>query len=107
MDTNIRTELTEFIVTNYLFGDVTRTPQDDDALVEDGVIDSTGILELIDFLEEHFGITVSDAETVPQNLGTISNLTGFVASKLPGAGRQVGLAVPEPGTEQLQRQVPA
>jgi acyl carrier protein len=38
-------------------------------------------LELIEFLESHFGIEVSEAETVPQNLGTISNLTRFVMSK--------------------------
>ena len=83
MDTQIRAELTEFIVTNYLFGDVTRVPRDDDALVEEGIIDSTGILELIEFLESQFGIEVSEAETVPQNLGSISNLTKFVMSKRP------------------------
>ncbi len=81
MDTQIRAELTEFIVTNYLFGDISKTPRDDDALVEEGVIDSTGILELIEFLESHFGIEVSEAETVPQNLGSISSLTQFIMSK--------------------------
>jgi acyl carrier protein len=81
VDTQIRAELTEFIVTNYLFGDVTRAPRDDDALVEEGIIDSTGILELVEFLESHFGIEVSEAETVPQNLGSISCLTEFVMSK--------------------------
>ena len=81
MDTQIRAELTEFIVMNYLFGDITRVPRDDDALVEEGVIDSTGILELIEFLESHFEIEVSEAETVPQNLGSISSLTEFVMSK--------------------------
>jgi acyl carrier protein len=69
-------------VSNYLFGDATRAPRNDDALVEEGIIDSTGILELIEFLEAHFGITVSESETVPQNLGSISNLTAFVAGKL-------------------------
>jgi acyl carrier protein len=83
MEAQIRSDLTEFIVTNYLFGDATRAPRDDDALVEEGIIDSTGILELIEFLESHFGITVSEAETVPQNLGSISSLTGFVSSKVP------------------------
>ena len=82
-DTQIRVELMEFIVTNYLFGDVTRVPQDDDALVEEGIIDSTGILELIEFLESHLGIEVSEAETVPQNLGSISSLTEFIMSKRP------------------------
>jgi acyl carrier protein len=83
METQIRADLTQFILTNYLFGDATRMPHDDDALVEQGVIDSTGILELIEFLESHFGITVSEAETVPGNLGSITSLTGFVTRKLP------------------------
>jgi acyl carrier protein len=83
VDLHIRAALTEFIVTNYLFGDVTRVPCDDDPLVEQGIIDSTGILELIEFLESHFEIEVSEAETVPQNLGSIASLTDFVSSKLP------------------------
>ena len=82
METQIRAELTEFIVMNYLFGDITRAPRDDDTLVEAGIIDSTGILELIEFLESRFDIEVSEAETVPQNLGSISSLTRFVMSKL-------------------------
>jgi acyl carrier protein len=81
VETQIRTELTEFIVTNYLFGDITRVPQDDDTLVEAGIIDSTGILELIEFLESRFGIEVAEAETVPENLGSISSLTGYVMRK--------------------------
>jgi acyl carrier protein len=83
MQAQICSDLAQFVVTNYLFGDATRAPRDDDSLVEEGIIDSTGILELIEFLESHFGITVSEAETVPQNLGSIANLTGFVVSKLP------------------------
>jgi len=83
MDTQIRAEVTEFIVMNYLFGDVTRAPRDEDPLVDEGIIDSTGILELIEFLEGRFGIEISEAETVPQNLGTISSLTRFVVSKSP------------------------
>jgi acyl carrier protein len=81
VDNQIRAELIEFIVSNYLFGDVARAPRDDEALVEQGFIDSTGILELIEFLESHFGVEVSEAETVPQNLGSISGLTEFVMSK--------------------------
>jgi acyl carrier protein len=78
----VRTELIDFVVNNFLFGDVVRTPADDDSLVEGGVIDSTGVLELIEFLESNFGIEVSDTETLPQNLDTISNLTRFVQSKI-------------------------
>lgn len=82
MDADIRAELTEFVVTNYLFGDVSRTPQDDDSLVQSGIVDSTGILELIDFLETRFGIEVVETETVPENFDTLSGLRGFVAGKL-------------------------
>jgi acyl carrier protein len=81
MNAQVRAELTEFVVTNYLFGDVGRTPHDDDSLVEGGVVDSTGILELIEFIESHFGIEVSESETVPRNLGSIAALTRFVTGK--------------------------
>jgi hypothetical protein len=47
-----------------------------------GIIAFTGILELIEFLESDFGVEVSEAETVPENLGSISRLTEFVMSKL-------------------------
>ena len=81
VEQGIRTELREFISANYLFGDVSRFPGDDDSLLAKGVLDSTGILELIEFLEAQFGIEISDAETVPDNLGSISALTRFVLSK--------------------------
>jgi acyl carrier protein len=81
VETQIRAELTEFIVMNYLFGDITSVPRDDDTLVEEGIIDSTGILELIEFLESRFGIEVPEAETVPENLGSIASLTRYVMSK--------------------------
>lgn len=81
VETHIRAELREFVVMNYLFGDITKLPGDDDSLVEMGIIDSTGILEIIEFLESHFDIEVSESETVPQNLGSISGLTRFVMRK--------------------------
>ncbi|BBZ34891.1 acyl carrier protein [Mycolicibacterium confluentis] len=81
MDTKVRDDVVQFIISNYLFGDTGRVPADGDSLMEGGVIDSTGILELIEFLESHFGIEVSESETVPQNLDTIANLTQFVTAK--------------------------
>jgi acyl carrier protein len=81
VDLQIRAELAEFIVTNYLFGDATMAPRDEDSLIEGGIIDSTGILELIEFVESRFGIEVSEAETIPENMDSISRLTQFVLSK--------------------------
>jgi acyl carrier protein len=85
VETQVRAELVDFIVTNFLFGDATRTPQDDDSLVEGGIIDSTGVMELIEFLESHFGIEVSERDTVPSNLDTVANLTRFVGRMQAGA----------------------
>jgi len=81
VEAQIRRELVDFVVANYLFGDESRAPQEDDSLVEGGIIDSTGLMELIEFLESQFGIEVSDDDTVPSNLDTVANLTRFVLSK--------------------------
>lgn len=81
MDARVRSELVDFIVTNYLFGDTSRAPQDDESLVEGGIIDSTGLMELIEFLEAEFGIQVDDDDTVPSNLDSVANLTRFVLRK--------------------------
>lgn len=81
MEQQIKTELREFVSTNYLFGDRSRIPADDDSLLDSGILDSTGVLELIEFLEAQFGIEVSDTETVPDNLGSIGGLTRYVVVK--------------------------
>lgn len=86
METRVRAELVDFVVDNYLFGDAARAPRDEDSLVEGGTVDSTGILELIEFLESNFGIEVSEKETVPENLGSISNLVKFVVGKKAANG---------------------
>jgi acyl carrier protein len=77
----IRNELREFIGDNYLFGDHDRLPDDEASLLEEGIVDSTGVLELIEFLEDHFEIVVGESETVFENLGSVGGLTRFVASK--------------------------
>ena len=56
-----------------------------DSLLEAGVIDSLGVLELIDFLEQRYGVRVPDAEVLPENLDSIDNVTRYVAAKLESA----------------------
>jgi len=84
VEQQVKSELRDFVSTNYLFGDLTRIPGDDDSLLEKGILDSTGVLELIEFLEDQFCIQVSDTEMVPANLGSISGLTRFVLVKKSG-----------------------
>jgi acyl carrier protein len=74
----------EFIAENFLFrADV--QVSNSQSLLETGVMDSTGVLELIAFLEQTYGITVADVEIVPENLDSIDNMTRYLSSKVPMA----------------------
>jgi acyl carrier protein len=77
----IHTKVLDFIVQNFLFGDKGKSPKSTDSLIENGIVDSTGILELIQFLEDAFSIKISESETVPKNLDSIYNITVFVKKK--------------------------
>ncbi|MGH7495695.1 MAG: acyl carrier protein [bacterium] len=73
-----------FITENFLFGDGA-TLQDNDSLHGKGIIDSTGVLALIAFLEEQFGIVVGDNDVRPENLDTIDRIVKFIDTKMPGS----------------------
>ncbi|HSP25832.1 MAG TPA: acyl carrier protein [Saliniramus sp.] len=73
--------LRAFIVENFLFGDSGRALGPDDSLIENDIVDSTGILELVAFIEDRYGILVADAEIVPANFDTIARLRRFVSAK--------------------------
>ncbi|UCE67992.1 MAG: acyl carrier protein [Candidatus Zixiibacteriota bacterium] len=57
---------------------------DGDSLLDKGIVDSTGILELIGFLEENFDIQIDDEELIPENLDSVVNLINFVNRKKSG-----------------------
>jgi len=73
----------KFIVEYFLFGD-DENLNDYTSFIEDGVVDSTGILELVDFLEETFRIHVEDEELTPENLDCISSVERYVLNKMEG-----------------------
>jgi acyl carrier protein len=79
---NLETEIRRFIADKFLFGDDTKLA-DQDSLLEAGIVDSTGILEIIAFLERSYGVKVDNDEMVPENLDTIASLCAFVRKKLP------------------------
>jgi len=54
---------------------------DSDSLLDKGIIDSTGVLELVGFLEEHYEFTIEDDELVPENLDSVNNLIKFIEKK--------------------------
>ena len=73
-------QIREFVVNNFLFGDGSRL-QNDTSFLESGIIDSTGILEVITYLEETFGIKVNDDELLPENLDSVENIVDFLNRK--------------------------
>jgi acyl carrier protein len=78
---NYELELRQFIVENFLFGRETAPLGNADSLLDLGIIDSTGVLELVGFLEQKYRITVQDEELVPDNLDSIDRLVRFVSRK--------------------------
>ncbi len=77
--------LRTFILENYLFTDDQSALADADSFLEKGVLDSTGIMEVVFFIEEKFGIRVEDEEMVPQNLDSIEHLVAFIERKKAAA----------------------
>jgi acyl carrier protein len=79
--TDLRDKVRTFIVENFLFGE-DEGLKDDTSFLEEGVIDSTGILELVSFLEEEFTITIEDEELIPENLDSINYVVSYLERKM-------------------------
>ena len=78
----MREELRRFIIDNFLFGVEDSQFSDDDSFLEKGLIDSTGVLELVAFIEEQYGIRFQDDEIIPENLDSVNKLIQFLNKKL-------------------------
>ena len=76
----VRITVREFILENFII-DAAEDLREEDSLLERGIIDSTGVLELVAFIEEKFGITVEDDELIPENLDTIRDIAEFIRQK--------------------------
>jgi acyl carrier protein len=77
----VERDLRGYVVGNFLFGRDEPSLGNGDSLMERGVVDSTGVLELIQHLEASYGIKVEDEDLIPDNLDSISNLARFVLRK--------------------------
>lgn len=80
----MKEKIREYIFQNFLFDENDGSLGDDDSLLEKGIIDSTGVLELVMFLEEDFQIEVKDEDLVPENLDTVNNLVKYINSRKAG-----------------------
>jgi acyl carrier protein len=74
--------LRDYIAKNILFAPDGFAYSDEDSFIENGILDSTGVVEMVSFIEDHFKISVQDAEITPQNFDSIANLTAYISGKL-------------------------
>ncbi|MBI5181002.1 MAG: acyl carrier protein [Nitrospirae bacterium] len=76
----IEEQVRQFVTENFLFSEEKKV-SDTDSFLENGIIDSTGVLELVSFVEEKFNVKVKDEEMIPENLDSINNLVKFIKKK--------------------------
>ncbi|MBT3179091.1 MAG: acyl carrier protein [Desulfobacula sp.] len=74
-------KIRSFMIENFLFGEDIDL-KDDTSFLEEGIIDSTGVLELIEYLEEEFNIQIDDEDLIPENLDSLNNLEQFISKLL-------------------------
>jgi acyl carrier protein len=86
MSDTFAAEIKAFIVSNFMFGQEGDGLADDQSFLESGIIDSTGLLELVSFVEQQYGISIADRELVPENLDSLRNISQFVARKVEAVG---------------------
>ena len=77
---NTASTIRQFIIQNFVFED-SGALAEDTSFLESGIMDSTGVLELVTFIEETFGIAVQDEDLVPENLDSIAHVTRYIEHK--------------------------
>lgn len=85
MSEGLHEKIRGFILENFLFTDDASAVAFDDSLLDRGIVDSTGMLEIIMFIEEQLGVQVADEEMIPDNLDSVNNIARFVECKQPAA----------------------
>jgi acyl carrier protein len=74
----VESDIRQFLTENFPLSGRGDALGSQESLIESGIIDSTGILELIEFIESRYVITIPDADVVPENLDTVDNITAYV-----------------------------
>ena len=80
--TEKKSKIRAFIVETFLFEDPDTSFEDDDSLLDSGIVDSTGVLELVAFIEEEYEVEVKDEELIPENLDSIDKIAAFIERKM-------------------------
>lgn len=78
----IKQQIVEFIGTNFLYDGAMLDLGDDDSLVENGIVDQTGIIELVLFVEDTYALEIPEADLTPENFDTISGIARYVGHRM-------------------------
>ena len=78
----------DFITENFLYMRPDFVLNDDASLMGNGIVDSMGVMEMIEFIESEFGVKVDDTEITEENLGTLNAIARYVAARIPDGNRQ-------------------
>ena len=87
----IKAKIRAYILESFLYGGNDDAVADDDSFLEKGIIDSTGILELVGFIEETFSVKVADEDLIPENMDSINKLGYFITGKSVGVQNVSGV----------------
>jgi len=79
---SIETEVRQFLADNFILDDGGAGLGSDESLTQAGVLDSMGVLELIMFIEQRFGITIPDEDTLPENLDSVARIVAYVSGRV-------------------------
>ena len=82
MPANVETAIRKFIAHSFMYREGVDSLKDTDSLLDKGLIDSTGVLELVFFVESTFGVKVNDDEVLPENLDSIERIAALIQRKL-------------------------
>jgi acyl carrier protein len=91
---SIETSIRSYILANFLFTDDDGQLHNDTSFLEEGIVDSTGVLELVMFVEETFNIPVEDEEIMPENFDSVEQLARYVRTKVKETASSLGKRVP-------------
>jgi acyl carrier protein len=79
--TRVEQQIRHFVLENFMYTSDEGKLKNDDSFLDQGIIDSTGILELLMFVEETFGIEVQDEEVLPENFDSVDRLARYIREK--------------------------
>jgi acyl carrier protein len=82
---DIKAQVRQYIAKNLLFSDNGFTYTDDASFLEEGIVDSLGVMELVLFIEEKFGVKVKDEELTPDNFDSVNKLANYIQRRLSGS----------------------